>query len=45
MFLLSFFAKNLTNEDALTHADVNVFDDRAYQLRPRTIGLQIGLQF
>ena len=38
---IEFFAKNLTNEDALTHADVAVFDDRAYQLRPRTIGLQL----
>ena len=44
-FNIELFAHNLTNEDALTHADTLVPDNRAYQLRPRTIGLNIGYQF
>ena len=39
------FAQNLTNEDALTHSDSELLDSRAYQLRPRTIGLNVGYQF
>ena len=44
-FNIELFVHNLTGEDALTYADVIVFDDRAYQLRPRTIGLNVGYQF
>ncbi|MDA9296188.1 TonB-dependent receptor [Porticoccaceae bacterium] len=44
-FNIELFARNLTDEDALTHADTSFGDDRAYQLRPRTIGLNIGYQF
>jgi len=44
-FNIEIFGQNLTDENALIHADIAVFDDRAYQLRPRTIGLNIGYQF
>jgi hypothetical protein len=44
-FNIELFAHHLTNEDALTQADTLVPDNRAYQLRPRTIGLNIGYQF
>jgi len=44
-FNIELFARNLTNEDALTHADAALRDNRAYQLRPRTIGLNVGYQF
>jgi outer membrane receptor protein involved in Fe transport len=44
-FNVEFFARNLTNNDALTYADTQLLDNRAYQLRPRTIGLNVGYQF
>ena len=44
-FNVELFGHNLTDENALTHADVVLADDRAYQLRPRTIGLNVGYQF
>ena len=42
---IEFFGHNLTDENALTYADIVVFDDRAYQLKPRTIGLNVGYRF
>ena len=42
---VEFFGRNLTDEDALTHHDISVPDSRAYRLRPRTLGLNIGYQF
>ena len=39
------FVRNLTNEDALTHADTTLADDRAYQLRPRTMGVNVSYNF
>ncbi|MCT2531891.1 TonB-dependent receptor [SAR92 clade bacterium H231] len=44
-FTAEIFAQNLTNEDAITSVGVIGFDTRAYRLRPRTIGLNIGYHF
>ena len=44
-FNIELFAKNLTDDNALTHADVVTSDSRAYRLRPRTIGLNVGYDF
>ncbi|PHZ85107.1 TonB-dependent receptor domain-containing protein [Paremcibacter congregatus] len=42
---IGLFVHNLTNENALTHADTVALDDRAYRLRPRTIGINVGYNF
>ena len=42
---IELYGQNLTDEDAITHADVSVPDSRAYRLRPRTIGLNVAYQF
>ena len=44
-FTLELFAQNLTDEDAITSVGVLEPDTRAYRLRPRTIGLNVGYQF
>jgi outer membrane receptor protein involved in Fe transport len=44
-FDIELFAHNLTNEDALTSVGVLYPDTRAYRLRPRVIGLNVGYQF
>jgi iron complex outermembrane receptor protein len=44
-FSVELFVHNVANEDALTHADTNLLDNRAFRLRPRTIGLNVGYQF
>jgi outer membrane receptor protein involved in Fe transport len=44
-FKIGLFAKNLTNRADFTWVD-NVFgSDRAYRLRPRTIGVNVGMNF
>ena len=42
---LEIYGQNLTNEDALTHIGVLVPDTRAFRLRPRTIGFNVGFHF
>ena len=44
-FNVDIFLNNLTNEDDLTLVGVLYPDSRAYRLRPRTIGLNLGFQF
>jgi outer membrane receptor protein involved in Fe transport len=44
-FNINLFAQNLTNEDTVTNVGTLFPDTRAYRLRPRTIGLNIGYQF
>ena len=44
-FDVEFYVHNLTDDDALTHADTLMRDGRVYRLRPRTIGLNVGYQF
>ena len=44
-FNVDLFADNLTNEDALTSIGALFPDSRAWRLRPRTIGLNVGYQF
>lgn len=39
------FAKNLTNADDLTHVDNVLASGRAFRLRPRTIGVNVGFKF
>lgn len=42
---LQLFARNLTNENAYTWAESLIPDGRAYQLRPRTVGVTVGYRF
>ena len=44
-FNIELYAHNLNGEDALTYVDTLIPDTRAYRLRPRTVGLNIGYQF
>lgn len=42
---LGVFAKNLNNRDDLTWVDNTLGSGRAYRLRPRTIGVNVGFEF
>ena len=44
-FNIELFAHNLTDEDAITSVGVLNPDNRAFRLRPRTVGLNVGYQF
>jgi outer membrane receptor protein involved in Fe transport len=41
---LELFARNLTNDDALTWRSA-IYRGASYQMRPRTIGVQLGYNF
>ena len=44
-FDIELYVNNLTDDDALTHADTLMPDARVYRLRPRTFGLNVAYQF
>ena len=44
-FTVDVFIRNRTNDDAFTNINVLFPDTRAYRLRPRTVGLNIGYKF
>ena len=44
-FNLELFANNVTDQDNITWISDQVPDNRAYRLRPRTIGLSLGYHF
>jgi iron complex outermembrane recepter protein len=44
-FKLGVFAKNLTNRNDIIHIDNVLASGRAYRLRPRTIGINVGVEF